>query len=672
MFFGGKEMLMWEGVVEDRKDPLMMGRVRVRCIGYHDEDKQKMPTDTLPWALILSQPDDMKNVVGYKEGDQVVGYFRDGESKQVPVVTGKLFGIPEKASDPEMGFNDPTPDSDLVPGKVARPPEMIPPPGSEAAEGESDVPLGKYDNPDKLPIVATSTGQLESEFGKLPYPFDENGDGVYNAADATLLIKPGTESGDEGEFFDGTGGSSLPVVPISRYPLEDRLKESLASRLARNENIDKTIVAVKKGNLTTGPTASHKAIGVGTDEAAESETFGEPETPYNAVYPFNHVQESEAGHIRETDDTPGAERLHDFHRSGGFNEIHPDGKEVHKVVNDFWEVIKGIGTIAAEKDLNITALEVLRALGAKIVNIEAGTDLNTDSGRDRNSLVGRNVNTKVLNNVYIVVKGDVRILVEGNIFCAAEGDMKFKAKGNILMDAKNIKHTASDDFVAEGKNTTIQAHQINSLQAGAAVVTEGPLTYTNTLLTDGILIRARYSDTALQADGTGLVIPVPPAVPPLPHENFEEENDADNKDDVISSITPKEGYLLNDGSVVKGSVLTQDLYKPKSDSDGKAVVLTLALGQQARLYEALPTGELQDVTLQYKHLDGTITEWNVKRPVHKKGRFIEGGTYKGNGNGGRDHWRFSKAGAKYPTPMILAIGTTEYILVESGVRHEAL
>ena len=40
----------FQGVVEDRNDPLNIGRVRVRCFGWHSEDKDLIPTDKLPWA----------------------------------------------------------------------------------------------------------------------------------------------------------------------------------------------------------------------------------------------------------------------------------------------------------------------------------------------------------------------------------------------------------------------------------------------------------------------------------------------------------------------------------------------------------------------------------------------------------------------------------------------
>lgn len=658
MFFGGKELIIFEGVVEDRNDPLYLGRVRVRAIGFHDADKQKMPTDTLPWAMPLLPADDGRNVVGYKEGDFVAGYFRDGESKQYPVILGKIPGIPEKPSNPDEGYNDPTPDADLIAGKVARPPEMIPPPSGESTE-EEPTATGKYQNPDKLPIQSTSTGQLAKEFGTVPFPYDVNGDGKYDSADASLLVDPDQDgtigSGDdEGDFFDGSGPADIPQVPISRYPLENQLKESVASRLARNENTDQTLVARKKGATLTSATATHAAMGVGSDQASEGESMGEPETPYAAQYPYNHVYESESGHVIEYDDTPLAERLHFFHRSGTFKEVHPDGKQVDKAVNDRFDLAVGNSSYISEKSVNITAKEALRALGIQEVTLEAGGVMNQDCGGDRNVNIGGNANTKVSKNVYTVVDGDVRILIKGDLNVAVEGEIKVKADGDVQI---------------EGNDTKIEARGGNVLKAGSAVLTEGPLTFFDSPFTTGNFIRAHYSEMAVIAGSVGAVIPIPPVPPPA--VDFE-VNDADNKSDVVSSVSPKEGYILNSDSVIEGSRQAQDLYKPTSDSDGKLVVLSLALGQKPKLYEALPTGQLEDTTLIYKSKGGSITTWNVKRPVHKKGRFIEAGRYSGNGNGGRDHWRFKKSGSKYPTPLILQIGSTQYLIIESGARHEAI
>ena len=106
----------WQGVVEDRGDPLKLGRVRVRILGYHTDNKQKnigIPTDELPWAT-PSQPINSAAIngigispTGPVEGTWVFGFFRDGDNAQEPVITGTFGGIPEEKPNTTLGFNDP-------------------------------------------------------------------------------------------------------------------------------------------------------------------------------------------------------------------------------------------------------------------------------------------------------------------------------------------------------------------------------------------------------------------------------------------------------------------------------------------------------------------------------------------------------------------------------------
>ena len=52
--FTGRDGFIWfTGVVEDRDDPEKLGRVRVRCVGYHTNDTNKIPTADLPWAWVM-------------------------------------------------------------------------------------------------------------------------------------------------------------------------------------------------------------------------------------------------------------------------------------------------------------------------------------------------------------------------------------------------------------------------------------------------------------------------------------------------------------------------------------------------------------------------------------------------------------------------------------------
>ena len=52
-FMGTDGFIWFIGVVEDRDDPSELGRVRVRCVGFHTEDKTRIPTEGLPWAHVM-------------------------------------------------------------------------------------------------------------------------------------------------------------------------------------------------------------------------------------------------------------------------------------------------------------------------------------------------------------------------------------------------------------------------------------------------------------------------------------------------------------------------------------------------------------------------------------------------------------------------------------------
>ena len=43
-YMGMNGFVWWQGVVEDIFDPYMLGRVRVRILGFHTENKTNIPT----------------------------------------------------------------------------------------------------------------------------------------------------------------------------------------------------------------------------------------------------------------------------------------------------------------------------------------------------------------------------------------------------------------------------------------------------------------------------------------------------------------------------------------------------------------------------------------------------------------------------------------------------
>ena len=112
--FSGRNGFIWyTGVVEDRQDPQYLGRVRVRAIGIHTDDKLMLPTEDLPWAqcvmpLTGASISGLGNSPSFLvEGSWVFGYYRDGENMQEPVVLGSIPGRPYELATTSKGFYDP-------------------------------------------------------------------------------------------------------------------------------------------------------------------------------------------------------------------------------------------------------------------------------------------------------------------------------------------------------------------------------------------------------------------------------------------------------------------------------------------------------------------------------------------------------------------------------------
>ena len=142
-YFQGKDgFVWWNGVVEDRKDPLFLGRCRVRILGWHTEDKSMLPTDDLPWAQAMmpitsaSQTGVGQAPVGPVEGTWVMGFYRDGELAQEPVMMGTMHGIPADYAKINIGFNDSRLDTeDEIPHRILDSGETVDGGGAESLEG---------------------------------------------------------------------------------------------------------------------------------------------------------------------------------------------------------------------------------------------------------------------------------------------------------------------------------------------------------------------------------------------------------------------------------------------------------------------------------------------------------------------------------------------------------
>ncbi|CAL9960620.1 baseplate hub subunit and tail lysozyme [Vibrio phage D528] len=187
--------------------------------------------------------------------------------------------------------------------------------------------------------------------------------------------------------------------------------------LARNNNEDElkiSIVGKKKDSIQKGvPTAKSK--------------WDEPVTPYAAKYPYNDVTVSRAGHVFEIDNTPESERLHWYHKSGTFQEVHPDGSKVTKIIGD-------------------------------------GFDLYL---KDRKLFVKGNCSVTVLGNAEVYVKGDKHEKIDGNLVQEVKGNVQQTVGGNLT---ETVTGNATTD--AKGTVTQKSGGAMNH-NAGGAVTVKG-------------------------------------------------------------------------------------------------------------------------------------------------------------------------------------------------------
>jgi hypothetical protein len=330
--FMGKEGFVWAvGVVENRFDPLYLGRCRVRWLGWHTKDKMDLPTKLLPWAHPLlpitsaSQTGVGTSPTGPVEGTWVMGFFRDGDAANDPVMIGTLPGRPDKPCNPDEGFNDPrdfTPRFYQVDAKTGEikgnPPEF------------KDVPQHplsiKFNKQRGIEIIERSDratfvkGQVLEET-------------LVKETESQEAQVPDYEFSYNYPLFRFLGEPTTPRLARGREDNSTKIDTVLTSN-AQGESIiaqQGTSIVQTKTDLRMLPYPMAKGTG--------KTTFQEPIPPYDAAYPYNHVHVSESGHVIEIDDTPTRERLHWYHRSGTYREIGPLGTMVDKSNRDYYSCV---------------------------------------------------------------------------------------------------------------------------------------------------------------------------------------------------------------------------------------------------------------------------------------------------------------------------------------------
>lgn len=103
-FMGPNGFVWFFGIVEDiSNDSLQIGRLKVRCYGYHTDNQEELPTDLLPWAIHMKPVTNGSDFspTGIELGTVVFGFFLDGPAAQYPIIIGAVDNVlPREQSDP--------------------------------------------------------------------------------------------------------------------------------------------------------------------------------------------------------------------------------------------------------------------------------------------------------------------------------------------------------------------------------------------------------------------------------------------------------------------------------------------------------------------------------------------------------------------------------------------
>ena len=310
-YFMGKDGFHWFiGVCEDRDDPDSLGRIRVRVFGTHTDDLIKLPTQDLPWAHVVMPPTSQVGAFhNIKPSDWVFGFWRDPDFFQQPVVMGVMPGIPANESDATKGFNDPnSPDA----------------PDTQDEKYKKDPDFGPY--PIKDLVGKADTSRLTS---------------------GLLDAHPEIEARDK-EVTEGVPtANQRKILGYADFTVD--VASNWTDKLATNT--DFTATSWKEPKTTDDSIRGEDASG------KNPETQEDRVPPYkrrNTEYPYNHVLETESGHIQEFDDTPFAERIYEKHRSGTYYEIDADGNKVTRVVGQNYHIIAGSNFVNIKGDVNLT------------------------------------------------------------------------------------------------------------------------------------------------------------------------------------------------------------------------------------------------------------------------------------------------------------------------------
>lgn len=180
--------------------------------------------------------------------------------------------------------------------------------------------------------------------------------------------------------------------------------------------------------------------------------------PAKSLYPFTKIKETESGHLIEIDDTPGGERVGNYHRTGSGYEIEPMGSVRWMTVRDHWFSVyrdfnmhvDGFSHIIYDKGLKVIVNnEEIENKEEKSVNLDvfvngkSNVNLSVYGGNINIRLVDGDVNLLMDNGDVNIrqEKGNYNHFINGNYNLEVMGNMHVVVKGDELHEVGKSRET---------------------------------------------------------------------------------------------------------------------------------------------------------------------------------------------------------------------------------------
>lgn len=248
-----------------------------------------------------------------------------------------------------------------------------------------------------------------------------------------------------GFFMDGEE-RNMPMLFGTYHKIPDANKDSVDSgEAAKSSEHDVSFLAREQQTLfkeeTKGDLKLKSKRPFNVEEGTSNVFIKEPKSAYEAKYPNNKTITTKSGHALELDDTPGAERIHVYHRAGTYTEINKDGRRVQKIVGSDFEIVLENKSVLVKGNLSVE-------VDGDATVLVKGDSYNWVKGNVVQAVL-QNVSQTVGGGVSQTIGGDLVQVVNGNINQTVQtGNMETKIEaGNYTLDvAKNMTVKVGGDF----------------------------------------------------------------------------------------------------------------------------------------------------------------------------------------------------------------------------------